>query len=226
MRKLTVFNSITLDGYFTDKDNKIDWAHRRQDEEWTNFISDNARGDGELLFGRKTYDMMKAYWPTPAAAEQMPVVAERMNNARKLVFSRSMTKSDWENTRVVSGDIAEELRRMKDEDGPDMVLMGSGSIIRQLAGASVIDGYQLVITPVVLGAGRTMFEGLDKPIELELTSTRKFNNGNVVMTYAARRWLRALSNLAVRRNVSVRSVDSVIFNFLTTEYTERPEKDP
>ena len=183
MRKLGVFNSISLDGYFTDKNGDLSWAHARQDKEWTDFISSNASGDSEMLFGRVTYDMMKSYWPTPAAAEHMPTVADRMNYASKVVFSRSVKESDWKNTRFFSGDIVEEVRRMKSQEGPDMIIMGSGSIIQQLTDARLIDKYQFVITPVVLGAGRTMFENVREPMELKRTGTREFSNGNVLVTY-------------------------------------------
>jgi len=183
MRKLGVFNSISLDGYFTDKNGDLSWAHTRQDKEWTDFISSNASGDSEMLFGRVTYEMMKAFWPTPAAAEHMPAVANRMNSASKVVFSRSMKTSDWKNTRFFSGDIVKEVRRMKSLDGPDMIIMGSGSIVQQLADARLIDEYRFVLTPVVLGAGRTMFEGINEQMQLERESTREFNNGNVLMQF-------------------------------------------
>ena len=183
MRKLRVFNSISLDGYFTDENSDLGWAHRQQDKEWTDFISSNASGNSEMLFGRVTYDMMKSYWPTPAAADQMPVVANRMNTASKVVFSRSVTESDWRNTRFYSGDIAEEVRRMKSHDGPDMIIMGSGSIVQQLTDARLIDEYQFVVIPVVLGAGRTMFGGVKEPLELKRMGTREVSNGNVLMQY-------------------------------------------
>src|SRR6187399_1435948 len=146
MLKLSVFNSISLDGYFTDKDSDLSWAHARQDKEWTDFISSNASGDSEMLFGRVTYEMMKAYWPTPAAAEHMPAVANRMNTASKVVFSRSMKESDWQNTRFYCSDIVEEVRRMKSNDGPDMIIMGSGTIVQQLTDSRLIDEYQFVVT--------------------------------------------------------------------------------
>ena len=183
MRNLSVFNSISLDGYFTDKNSDLSWAHARQDKEWTDFISSNAKGDSEMLFGRVTYEMMKAYWPTPAAAEHMPDVANRMNTASKVVFSRSVKESDWKNTRFFSGDVAEEVRRMKSQDGPDMIIMGSGSMVQQLTDARLIDAYQFVVTPVVLGAGRTMFEKIRVPMELKRTGTREFSNGNVLVQY-------------------------------------------
>src|ERR1051325_8001956 len=131
MRKLIVFNQISLDGYFTDANGDISWVHSRDssDPEWKSFVEDNAKGGGELLFGRITYDMMKSYWPTPAARENDPVVAERMNALPKVVFSRTLDDASWSNTKVVKGDLPAEVRKMKATAGPDMVIMGSGQII-------------------------------------------------------------------------------------------------
>ena len=113
----------------------------------------------------------------------MPAVANRMNSASKVVFSRSVKESDWQNTRFYSGDIVEEVRRMKSQDGPDMIIMGSGSIVQQLTDARLIDTYQFIVTPVVLGAGRTMFEKITDPMELTRTATREFSNGNVLVQF-------------------------------------------
>jgi dihydrofolate reductase len=182
MRKAIVFNSISLDGYFTDGTNDVAWAHKR-DPEWQAFTAENAGGDAELLFGRKTYEMMAGFWPTPQAMQTMPKVAESMNRMRKTVFSRTLSKADWQNTRVAKGDIAEEVRRMKQEAGPDLLIMGSGEIIAQLTQARLIDNYQIVLTPIVLGRGRSMFEGvMGRPV-MKLAKTRSFGNGNVVMWY-------------------------------------------
>lgn len=185
MRKLTVFNSVSLDGYFTDENNEIDWAHKSQDKEWTDFVSSNASGDSEMIFGRITYEMMKSYWPTPDASDQMPVVAERMNIAKKIVFSRTLDDADWQNTRIVNGNIEAEVRKLKEQAGPDLIIMGSGSIVQQLTDARLIDEYQFVFVPVTLGAGRTMFEGVKKPVELKRISTREFRNGNILIQFEA-----------------------------------------
>ena len=184
MRQLVVFNSVTLDGYFTAVNGDISWAHAgKQDAEWDAFVSDNAKGGGELLFGRVTYDMMRSYWPTPQALRDNPVVAEQMNNLPKVVFSRTLDRASWNNTKLVKGDLPAEVRRMKKEPGNDMVLMGSGSIVSQLAPVGLIDEYQLVVNPVVLGAGRTMFDGIARMLSLKLTKTRTFGNGNVLLCY-------------------------------------------
>ena len=182
MRKLSVFNSVSIDGFFVDEHGDMSWAHR-QDAEWDAFASENASGGGALLFGRITYDLMASYWPTPEALEAMPVVAEGMNGMPKVVFSRTLDRPLWENTELVNGDIEAAVQRMKDESGPDMVIMGSGSIVSQLTEAHLIDEYQLVVVPVVLGRGRTLFEGVTQKVDLMLTSTRVFQNGNAVHRY-------------------------------------------
>jgi dihydrofolate reductase len=182
MRRLVVFNHVSLDGYFVDAQGDMSWAHAG-DVEWTAFVEGNASSGGELLFGRVTYDLMASYWPTPLALENDPVVAERMNALPKVVFSRTMAQPSWSNTRLLKGDIAAEVEELKRGTGPDMVIFGSGTVVSQLAQAGLIDEYQIVVHPVVLGAGRTMFDGVEQKQILKLTRTRTFGNGNVLLCY-------------------------------------------
>jgi dihydrofolate reductase len=182
MRTLTVFNQVSLDGYFTDKNGDMSWAHK-QDAEWQAFTSANASGGGVLVFGRVTYDMMAGYWPTPQALEQNSVVAEQMNKLPKIVFSRTLDKVRWNNTTLIKGDIVEAMRKLKQESGLDMVIMGSGTIVSQFSAARLIDEYQIVVNPIVLGSGRTMFAGMDGKMALGLKKSRSFSNGNLVLWY-------------------------------------------
>ncbi len=184
MPKLVVFNHVSLDGYFVDGSGDMRWAHR-EDTEWSAFAAENAGGGGRLLMGRVTYEMMASYWPTPHARENAPIVADRMNGLPKVVFSRTLASATWTNTKLVKTDLAGEVRRMKDEPGPNLVILGSGSIVSQLAAAGLVDEYQIVVNPIALGSGRTLFETLEKRLPLELRSTRSFKNGNVVLSYAA-----------------------------------------
>jgi dihydrofolate reductase len=184
MRRLTMFNNVTLDGFFTDRNGTTKWAHERpQDEEWKSFSSENASGGGALVFGRITYKEMEAFWPTPEAHKMLPVVAQRMTEMPKFVFSKTLDKVTWSNTTVLKGDPATEVRRMKKEAGPDMAIMGSGTIVSQLTAQGLIDEYQFVVNPFVLGKGRTLFEGVQKKLNLKLISTRSFKNGNVFVRY-------------------------------------------
>jgi dihydrofolate reductase len=186
MAKIVVFNSVSLDGYFTDANSDMSFARNTNpDPEWDAFVSDNANGGGMLLFGRITYDLMVSFWPTPFAVENMPVVAERMNNLPKMVFSKTMDNATWNNTKLVKEDMIGEVKKLRKEPGSDITIMGSGSIIAQLSQHGLIDEYQMVMIPVVLGKGRTMFEGVQKKLSMKLSSTRTFANGNIVLSYKA-----------------------------------------
>jgi len=183
MRRLRVFESISIDGYFCDAAGNIQWAHgSTRDPEFDAWVGGNASGGGELLFGRVTYEHMKAFWPTPAAAAAMPVVAKGMNAATKWVASRSLAAVDWSGARLLDGDVETAVRALKQTAGPGITLLGSGSVAAQLGAAGLVDEYQFVIVPVALGAGRTVF-GTEQ--RLTLQHSRTFKNGHVVVTYAA-----------------------------------------
>ena len=184
MRKLIVFNHLSLDGYFTDSKSDMSFAHNPvPDAEWDAFVSRNAGSGGTLVFGRITYELMAGYWPTPTAAKQAPEIAERMNNLQKVIFSRTLNDVTWQNTKLVKDDMAGEVKKMKKADGTDMVILGSGSVVSQLAQAGLIDEYQFVVDPVALGSGRTMFAGLSRKLTLKLKKSQTFANGNVLLCY-------------------------------------------
>jgi dihydrofolate reductase len=176
-----VFNNQSLDGYIADGKGDMSWAHT-QDPEWSAFTSENASGEAEMLFGRVTYDLMAGFWPTPQAQQAMPDVARAMNGMPKVVFSRTLETASWQNTRLVKGDPCGEVRRMKASAGPGLLVMGSGSIVSQLADAGLIDEYQVVVHPVVLGRGRGMFDVRER-LPLTLRKSRVFGNGRVVLWY-------------------------------------------
>jgi dihydrofolate reductase len=184
MRKLIVFNHISLDGYFVDANGSMAWAKMdNNDPEYNAFVAENASGDGTLLFGRVTYDLMIKYWPTPMAKQHDPVVAEGMNNMPKYVFSRRIDKAAWNNTTVVKGDPVVEVKKMKQQSGSGMAILGSGTIVSQLAPAGLIDEYHVVVIPIILGKGRTMFEGVKDKLNLKLARTRSFKSGKVFACY-------------------------------------------
>ena len=184
MRRLTAFEQVSLDGFFVDAKGDMSWAHK-QDPEWNEFAAGNAKGGGTLLFGRVTYEMMASFWPTEAARQRMPEVAEGMNTLPKVVFSRTLSETPWKNTRLVKGDMVAEVRKMKSEPGRGMVILGSGSVVSQLTEAALIDELQIVVNPIVLGRGRTLFETVKKSVPLKRVDTRVFGNGNVVLSYRA-----------------------------------------
>ena len=181
MRKLSVYNFLTLNGFYKGVSEDISWHKHGQEE--GEYAADSAGAANILLFGRVTYEMMAGFWPTPMAMDLNPVLATEMNRSEKIVFSRTLTKADWNNTRLISGNIIEEVRKMKLTAGPDMTILGSGSIVTQFADARLIDAYQFMIDPVAIGQGTPVFEGLQQRLELRLTSSRIFRSGVALLEY-------------------------------------------
>src|SRR5437773_5082588 len=119
MRTIHVFESISVDGYFTGENGDLSWAYAvPADDEWNTFVAGNAQGGGALVLGRVTYDMMASHWPTEQARTTMPEVADDMNRMTKYVFSRSMKSASWSNSIILAGDPGGEIRKLKSQDGP------------------------------------------------------------------------------------------------------------
>jgi len=184
MGRLTVFNNISLDGYFTDANGDMSWAHQAagDDAEFRKFTIGNAeRGEGTLLFGRKTFELMQSAWTSAELKQAMPEVARAMTRLPKVVFSRSLQKTSWENTTLLHGELAREVAALKARS--QITIMGSGTLVAQLAREGLIDRYTFVLVPVIVGSGRTLFEGLDRRIALKRINERSFANGIIVATY-------------------------------------------
>lgn len=184
MGKLSVFNFITLNGFYKGLSEDISWhQHGAAGSEENEFGKEGTQQENIILFGRVTYEMMKSYWPTPMAKEQDPVMAEGMNNAMKIVFSKKLKQAGWENSQVVNDDMVSYVKKLKQTATKDMIILGSGSITSQLADAGLIDQYQFMIDPVAIGSGTAIFNGIKKKLDLELTGSRIFNSGIVLLTY-------------------------------------------
>ncbi len=184
MPQLIVFDHITLDGYFAAPNGDISFLRQRfKDDEFHSFAVENINAAGALLFGRVTYEVMVSYWPTPNATKDEPAIAGRMNSLPKFVLSRTLSKSSWNNTQFLNGDIASEVRKLKQLPGKRIAILGSGSIVAQLAPLGLIDEYELVLNPVAIGRGRTLFDGIKDQMNLRLIKTRTFRNGNVLLNY-------------------------------------------
>lgn len=182
MRKLTAFNFVTLDGYYKGPEEDISWHNHGIEE--TRYSEEMLSLGNILLFGRKTYEQMVYFWTSKMAKEIFPKVAEGMNNSEKIVFS-TQTEPDeiWVNTRFISGNIAESIKQLKQTPGMDLTILGSGSIITQLANENLIDEYQLMIDPFAIGQGVRLFEGLKQNLKLKLIGVRTFSGGSVLIEY-------------------------------------------
>lgn len=181
MRKLTAFVFTTLNGYYKGADGDLDWHSNGAEE--IEFAQNKLQEGNTLLFGRKTFEMMRNFWVTPMAYELFPAVALRINQADKLVCSNTLKETEWANTSILNGDIVSKIKALKETEGSDITLMGSGSLVKLLAQEGLIDEFELMIDPVVLGKGDTLFEGLDKELNLEITDARLFRESGVLLLY-------------------------------------------
>lgn len=181
MRHLSLFNFTTLNGHFKGPGGDISW-HKHGEEE-SRYSEKALALDSTLLFGRITYEIMASYWPTPEAYESSPIVADGMNKSEKIVFSRTLISASWNNTRIISDNIVDEIRKMKRMPGKDMAILGSGSIAALLADYRLIDRYQIMIDPVAIGIGTPIFNGIKKPLQLKLIRSKTFKSGVVLLDY-------------------------------------------
>ncbi len=179
MRKLFSFNMVTLDGFFEGPNRDIDW--HKVDEEFNEFAVEQTSAVGALLFGRVTYELMASYWPTAAAMESDPQVAALMNSLPKVVFSRTLPSADWENSRVVRDHAQEEILKLKAQPGRDMAVFGSANLISTIM--DVIDEHRLLVNPVLLREGTPLFKHAGEPLQLNLVNVRRFNSGNILLSY-------------------------------------------
>lgn len=180
-RKLIFFNLITVDGFFEGPNQEIDWHN--VDAEFNELAIQQLDSVDMLLFGHLTYALMASYWPTDAALKDDPIVAEKMNSKAKLVFSKTLDKVDWNNTRLVKENISDEILKLKSQPGKDLIIFGSSDLSVSLAQAGLIDEYRLMVNPLILGHGKTILNGLPERLELKLLRTRAMRNGNVILYY-------------------------------------------
>jgi dihydrofolate reductase len=181
VRKLYDFMVMTLDGFYEGPNQEFHWPN--VDDEFNEFGIGQLNDTDLLIFGRRTYEGMASYWPTAAAADNDPVVAELMNTLPKLVVSTSLTSADWANTRVVGADVAEEITRLKQQPGKGLAILGSSDLTSSLLGMGLVDELRVLVNPVILGGGRSVFRTIKEERKLELLQTRTFRSGNVLLTY-------------------------------------------
>lgn len=179
MRKVILWNMVTLDGFFEGPGHDLDWFVFEQELE--RYILETQENAGTLLFGRVTYEMMAAYWPTAAGR-----IADFMNGIEKVVFSRTMTDPGWNNVRMES-DVAETVRVLKAEKGGDIFVFGSADFAAELIRGDLVDEYRIGINPVILGNGVPFFKGDEPRRSLKLLEVRPLKSGVVILHYEPQR---------------------------------------
>jgi dihydrofolate reductase len=181
MRKVFLFMMVSLDGFFEGPDQDISWHN--VDEEFNEFAINQLTEVDTLLFGRVTYQGMASYWPTEFAINDDPIVAGLMNSLPKIVFSRTLNEIEWNNSRLIKENIAEEISALKQKTGKDIAIFGSSDLTVALSEMGMVDEYRIMINPVVLGNGKSLFQGIQNKLDLKLLKTKLFKSGNVLHYY-------------------------------------------
>lgn len=181
MRQIYAFLLTSLDGYHADPGNGLGWF--RTDEEFERYSQGQSDLIDTIVMGRRTFEMMASYWPTEEAHREDPVVAGFMNELPKIVASRTLTSHPWGPTTFVADDVAGHLEAVKNRPGKDVAIFGSSTLVGSLLPTGVVDELRVIVNPVVLGTGRSVFAGAEGPVGLHRTAVRQFSNGNVLLTY-------------------------------------------
>jgi dihydrofolate reductase len=181
MRRVIFQMMVSIDGYFEGKNREIDWHN--VDEEYNKYATELLNSIDTLVLGRVTYELMSKYWPSESAIKNEPHVAERMNNLQKLVFSNTLEKVEWKNTKLFRTNIADEIARQKLRQCKDLAIFGSSDLALSLIPSGLINEYRIIVNPVVIGTGKTLFTGIDSRLRLKLLYTKTFKSGNVLICY-------------------------------------------
>lgn len=183
MRKLIVWNLVTLDGFFEGaKSWDIDWHDSVWGEELEQYSMEQSKSTDMLLFGRVTYEGMAAYWPS--AKDK---IAGFMNSVPKVVFSRTLKKAEWNNTRLVKESAEKEVAKLKQQPGKNMFIFGSAKLTASLSQHGLIDEYDICLAPVVLGSGTPLFKANPDRKKLKLLEARPLKSGGVILRYQPER---------------------------------------
>ena len=184
MRKLILTEWVSLDGYTSGPNNDISFVGESFNDEMGKYEDDIVSQADTLLLGRVTYESFAGSWPyvpdKPDASEGEKIYARKLNAMRKIVFSRTLERAEWNNSQLLREIDPDEIRKLKEEDGKDMLIYGSVSIVQQLTALGLVDEYQLLVHPTALGGGKPLFT--DR-LKLKLVSTKPFSSGVVLMTY-------------------------------------------
>lgn len=205
MRTIFLFMNVSLDGYFEAPGHDISGFTN----DFEAFSADQSGEVDTLLFGRKTYDMMK-FWSTPQAETIAPEIAKFMNEKLKVVVSHSAFEPDWSKVTVISADVVGAVKKLKEQPGKNIAMFGSNNLCVTLMQAGLVDEFQIVVNPVAFGDGTSLFKGLPAKAALTLTETRQFKSGAILLTYAPHSYRAARNGFGEQRRM-IYDLDSTKF---------------
>jgi dihydrofolate reductase len=187
MRKLIVSMNLSLDGYLSGPNGELDWHFEIWNDRMGDKILEQLEETDTIILGRVTYEIMAKYWTVKPLEDQFPrqdlAIADKMNQHIKVVFSKTLKKSIWHRSVFATGDPREEIKRLKEREGKDMILFGSASLASTFILSGIVDEYHLWIHPVILGRGKPIFNRLQKRMNLKLKDSVTFECGVVTNYY-------------------------------------------
>lgn len=176
---------ISADGYFKGENEDISW--HSVDDEFNKWAIEHTASFGGLIFGAKTYKLFEEFWPQalkgPQTSPDDRKIAQIIDDIWKMVFSKSIQQVSWKNSKLYHDIDPQEIESWKQYDGKDIAIFGSGEIVKQFTEMGLIDEFRFLVSPIILGKGKALFEGMEKPVKLKLISKREFKNGNILLTY-------------------------------------------
>ena len=172
---------VSLDGYFEGPFADISW--HKVDAAFNDFAIKQLTETDTILFGRTTYQLMESYWTTTDAGNNEQAVAQLMNNTAKIVFSRTLGEARRNNTRLIKDNAGEEVAKLKQQPGKDVIVFGSADFSATLINLGLIDEYRIMVNPIILGKGHLLFTGIQHKIKLDLIKATPFSSGNVLLYY-------------------------------------------
>lgn len=184
MRKIAMFNMVSVDGFFSDEKGGLDW--QVIDDEFNKEAVDVIQQFDTVLLGRVTYDLFEDFWPhaadDPKTSPEDRAIANKLNEMTKVVFSRTPKKITWQHSELHKSIDPADIKMLKTLPGKDIVIYGSGTIVQQLTDMGLIDEYRFMVMPIILGKGKPLFKDV-KQLKLKLANVQKFKSGNMLVTY-------------------------------------------
>jgi dihydrofolate reductase len=187
MRKLVLFLHASLDGFVEGPNGAMDIGWISYDGDLEKYAKEILSTADTVIWGRGTYQLMHGYWPSvpsnPSASQHERNHAEWIDKTAKIVFSQTLDKVEWNNSRLVKEDVEEEIKNLKQQPGKDMVILGSPRIAHHLMQLDLIDEYKITVSPVLIGSGLPLFQGLKEKVNLKLIENKTFDSGAIGLVY-------------------------------------------
>lgn len=187
MRKLVLFLHASLDGFVEGPNGAMDIGWISYDGDLEKYAKEVLSTADTVIWGRGTYQLMHGYWPSvpsnPSASQHERNHAEWIDKTAKIVFSTTLDKVEWNNSRLVKEDVQEEIKNLKQQPGKDMVILGSPRIAHHLMQLDLIDEYKITVSPVLIGSGLPLFQGLKEKLNLKLIENKTFGSGAIGLVY-------------------------------------------